>query len=113
MVGLCSMFFGGGSMELGARIRQLRERAGLSQPELAERACQSLRSIQNWEQGHRRPKIDAVLGIASALGLTVDELMREAPAGEPKRLRGRPPKKPATVQARVAAPKQSRGRKGE
>jgi transcriptional regulator with XRE-family HTH domain len=95
-------------MELGLRIRELRERAGLSQPELAERAGQSLRSIQNWEQGHRRPKVDAILGIASALGVPLDELMRQASAGSSKRGRGRPPKK--GVDSTATAPKRHRGR---
>lgn len=39
----------------GEDVRRIRERAGLSQSELAALMRVSVRTLQNWEQGHRRP----------------------------------------------------------
>jgi transcriptional regulator with XRE-family HTH domain len=64
-------------MSLADTLKQLRERAGMSQSALAERAGLSLRSIQNWEQGHRLPKAGAVLSLARALGADVEDLLTE------------------------------------
>ena len=41
-------------MTFGQNLQKLRERAGLSQSDLARRAGLSLRSLQNWEIEHFR-----------------------------------------------------------
>jgi transcriptional regulator with XRE-family HTH domain len=69
-------------MSLADTLKRLREGAGLSQADLAERAGLSLRSIQNWEQGHRLPKAAAVLALAGALKADVSALLAEV-AGKP------------------------------
>jgi transcriptional regulator with XRE-family HTH domain len=61
----------------GERLKALREQSGLSQAELAAHAGQSLRSIQNWEQGHREPKAVALLALARALGVSMEFLIEE------------------------------------
>src|SRR6187549_3514867 len=87
------------TMALGDRLQQLREGAGLSQSELAGRAGVSLRSIQNWEQGHRRPKAEALLALARALGVPVESLI-SALADESAEAPSKPPaKKPAGPRA--------------
>jgi transcriptional regulator with XRE-family HTH domain len=63
------------STRLGQRLQRLRELATLSQSELAGRAGLSVRSIQNWECGRRRPKLDAMLALARALGVSVEQLV--------------------------------------
>ena len=39
----------------GSNVKNIRENAGLSQRELAELMRVSVRTLQNWEQGHRKP----------------------------------------------------------
>jgi transcriptional regulator with XRE-family HTH domain len=56
-------------------IQKLREQAGLSQSELARKAGVPVRSVQNWEQGHRMPRPQALLPLAGALGVAVDKLI--------------------------------------
>jgi transcriptional regulator with XRE-family HTH domain len=68
-------------MPFGVRLRELREKNGLSQSELAERVGIPIDSIQNWEQGRTRPRIEALGKLARALGVTLDELLQES--GEP------------------------------
>jgi transcriptional regulator with XRE-family HTH domain len=68
---------------MGARLKQLREAAGLTQVSLAQAAGVSLRSFQQWEQGKRTPLFDAVVKIADALGCSLDVLAgRKGKAGQ-------------------------------
>ena len=62
-------------MPFGEELQRLREAAGLSQAELAGRAGLSLRSVQNWEQGHRKPKADALLAMSGPLQVPVETLV--------------------------------------
>ncbi len=58
------------------RVREARAFLGLSQKELAERAGLSLRTLQNWEGGVRRPsQFEAVASLAAVLGTTTGELL--------------------------------------
>ncbi len=58
----------------GARLRQLREAAGLTQEELAQRAGLTARGISDLERGARnRPYPHTVRSLADALELTEDE----------------------------------------
>jgi transcriptional regulator with XRE-family HTH domain len=81
-------------------LRRLREAAGLTQTAMAEKAGVPFRSYQNWEAGVREPRIQALAALAAAVGVTVDELIREGPdAGPGQSARkgaagGAPPKKP-------------------
>lgn len=38
-----------------AEVRAIRDRTGLSQAEFAEVLSVNIRTLQNWEQGHRHP----------------------------------------------------------
>ena len=59
---------------LGARLRHLREAAGLTQEELASRAGLSAKGISDLERGERkRPYPHTVRLLADALGLSEDE----------------------------------------
>src|SRR6266516_1940876 len=80
-------------MGFASQLRKLREAAGLSQPALAERAGISFDSIQNWEQGRTRPRLEALGRLARALGATVDALLATGEeAADNPRPRGRPRK---------------------
>jgi transcriptional regulator with XRE-family HTH domain len=82
---------------MGERLKQLRERAGLSQPQLAAATGLPIASIRNWEYGRREPLLSAAGQLAAALGVEVGELLKpveqsaQPPAAE-KPKRGRPPK---------------------
>jgi transcriptional regulator with XRE-family HTH domain len=77
------------AMSFGTQLRRLREKAGLSQRGLAERAGVSLRSVQNWEQGHRAPRARPLLALARALGVSVEALLTEEPTPAKKPRRGK------------------------
>jgi transcriptional regulator with XRE-family HTH domain len=85
-------------MGLGEKMQALRRQNGLSQAALAKMAGLPVRSIQNWEQGHRTPSAKALLDLARVLKVPVESLISELPGqreeAKPKpRRRGRPRKK--------------------
>lgn len=53
-------------------LRQLREKAGLTQQELADKARIPIGSLRNLEQGQRLPGWGPVVKLARALGLSTD-----------------------------------------
>lgn len=57
------------------RLKELRERRGMMQKELGERAAINPNRISNWELGLRRPPIDAVRALCVALNCSADELL--------------------------------------
>jgi transcriptional regulator with XRE-family HTH domain len=66
-------------------LRRLREQAGLTQAEMANRARVPFRSYQNWEAGSREPRIKALVSLAAAFGVSLDDLVGvRRPAPEPK-----------------------------
>jgi transcriptional regulator with XRE-family HTH domain len=109
-------------MGWGKRLRQLRERAGLTQAQASDRAGISPRTWENWESGHRVPDTAWLVSLADVLAASLDELLRnlgepdaprppgrprKAPDGspapdQPKRPRGRPPKQQAAEQTTPA-----------
>ena len=62
-------------MRFADMLREARERAGLTQQALAERTGLPLRSIQNWEQGHRVPRLPVLLALARALDARPERLL--------------------------------------
>ncbi|OAI51859.1 hypothetical protein AYO44_16870 [Planctomycetaceae bacterium SCGC AG-212-F19] len=80
-----------------ARLRELREAAGLTQAQLAERAGLHIHGLTKLEHGDRKPAWETVQALGAALGVSC-EAFNEPPSGSvtPPR-RGRPPKadKPA------------------
>jgi DNA-binding transcriptional regulator YiaG len=53
----------------GQRLKELREKAGLSQPNLAARCGLSVWTLRGWEQGRRLPNCFGTLTILRALGV--------------------------------------------
>lgn len=72
--------------ELGRRIKQHRERLGLSQEALALRASINRTYIGSLESGQRNPSLENVIRLALALEVEVADLVRGLDA-----LPGRPP----------------------
>jgi transcriptional regulator with XRE-family HTH domain len=101
-----------GPSPFGARLKELREAAGLTQKALAEKVGMALRSISRFETGEREPEWSGVQALAEALGVDCLAFAQE-PADRPPPGRGRPPKSaPSTPPAGdlEAVPKKPRGR---
>lgn len=64
---------------VGRRVRALREAAGWNQLELAEAAGVSRQAVGALEAGRHLPRVDAAVGLAAALGTTVEHLLRHDP----------------------------------
>ena len=56
---------------LGLELRRLRQEAGLTQAELAERAGVSRRWISQVERGHERAEAGNLMRVVRALGLSL------------------------------------------
>jgi putative transcriptional regulator len=83
------------------RLKELREAAGLTQKQLAEKAGVGLRTVSSLEQALYEPVWSTVLALARALGVEVQAfVVQQGRQGEaqsftaapPKRGRGRPRK---------------------
>ena len=62
----------------GAIIKQLREEKGMTQAELAEKLSVSDKAVSRWETGRGYPDITLIEPLASALGVSVSELLAGA-----------------------------------
>jgi putative transcriptional regulator len=72
--------------------RARRERADLTQQQLAERVGVSRQTIVSIERGRYNPTVGLALALAGALGLTVEDLFQLGPGdaeGEPPGREGR------------------------
>jgi transcriptional regulator with XRE-family HTH domain len=87
-----------------SRLRELREVAGLTQPQLAERAGLSKGGIADLEQGRREPAWSTVLALAGALEVSCEAFTQEPGDVEP-RGKGRPPRPEAPPGKRPAGTK--------
>lgn len=70
---------------VGDNIKQLRKRAGLTQIDLSKKTGLSIGSIQGYEQGKYKPKIESIQKIADALDLSFYDIVGENSSyGPPK-----------------------------
>jgi transcriptional regulator with XRE-family HTH domain len=69
-------------MLYATKLTQLRDAAGLTQRELAEKSGVSQQAIAHYEAGDRVPGFDAVQSICKALGVSIVEFER-CTHGEP------------------------------
>ncbi len=68
-----------------ARLKELREKAGLSQAQLAAASGLNLRVLQNYEQGARNlngAKLVTLLALCKALGCTLRDIVTDPQAVE-------------------------------
>jgi transcriptional regulator with XRE-family HTH domain len=97
-------------MAFAEKLRQLRDAAGLTQEQMAERSGINLWTIRGYEQGRREPNWKGVLSLAKALDVAAevfsacDESTTEEQSARP---RGRPrkPEVPADVASNHSEPK--------
>lgn len=60
------------------KLKEVRQAAGLSQRQLAEKAGISVRTLQHWETGERDLKkaaVMTVLALAEALGCDINDIL--------------------------------------
>lgn len=73
--------------EAVSRLKDLREAAGMSQRELARQIGERPSNVHFWEATGKIPRSDMLQPIATALGVTIDELLglskpkKKRPAG--------------------------------
>lgn len=97
----------------GPRLQELREAAGLSQGDLAERCGCHQMTISKLERGAQEPAWPLVLALCAALGVPCTAFTQPAAERPPARP-GRPPKAEgsaeSTDQGEADTAKRSRGR---
>lgn len=71
----------GGTSELGVRLRGERERQKIGVRELSRRLGVSASMISQIERGRVMPSVNTLYSITSALGISLDDLFAERPAG--------------------------------
>ncbi len=64
-------------MKIGEKISSLRNSAGLSQEQLAEKVAVSRQSVSKWEMNQALPQIDKVLQLCELFNITADELLQD------------------------------------
>lgn len=69
--------------DIGQRIRSLRESAGLSQKEFAQKLDISTGRLSNWELGINRPNADMIKTICKELGISANDLLGLSTAPTP------------------------------
>ena len=62
-------------MSFSENLRQLREKQGLKQKELAEELGISLRAYQYYERNEREPQLSTLIRIADYFDVSLDELV--------------------------------------
>ena len=65
----------GSKMRFSENLRQLREKQGLKQKELAEKLEISLRAYQYYERNEREPQLSTLIRIADYFDVSLDELV--------------------------------------
>jgi transcriptional regulator with XRE-family HTH domain len=73
-----------GVEQFGARLRELREAAGLTQLGLAQKAGLHREAVGQLERGTRHPAWETVLALAEALGVSVAAFEPEKKKGKGK-----------------------------
>lgn len=63
-------------MELGIRIKELRNVQGSNQDELANKLFVSRQTVSNWENGKSYPDIQSVLLLSEIFDVSVDKLLK-------------------------------------
>ena len=95
----------------GERLYALRQQAGLSQQQLADRLGISQRAYAHWERNPVALRPDQLLGVADALNVSVEELVGNSaskkrgtgPAGRMRQLFEAASKLPRSKQQKIAA----------
>ena len=79
-------------MELGARIKQARLRAGMTQQQIADLLDKTKAAVSNFENGQNKPSLETIIAFATETGVSLDWLVlgREPEGAYDKRIRALP-----------------------
>lgn len=66
------------------RLREIRTELGLTLQQVAERAHIDVSTLSRLESGKRRLTLDHIPGLATALGVTIDELLGASAPADPR-----------------------------
>ncbi|MFP4896326.1 helix-turn-helix domain-containing protein [Paraburkholderia sp. EG304] len=77
---------------IAKNLRLLRDKQGMSQETLADRAGLHRTQLSVIERGHRNITLDTLISLAAALGVTEIELLKESGEEPAPPKRGRPKK---------------------
>ncbi len=69
---------------VGPRLRALRQQRSLTLTALSESTGISVSTLSRLEAGERRPTLELLLPLASAYGVTLDDLVDAPPTGDPR-----------------------------
>ena len=58
------------------KLKELREKKGLTQEKLAEQLGVGRTTVTLWERGDNKPRIDMLVSLANIVGCKVDYLLR-------------------------------------
>lgn len=64
-------------MNIGSKIKECREKHGLSQDELASKVFVSRQTISNWENNKNCPDIKSLTLLCNVFHITLDELVKD------------------------------------
>lgn len=64
-------------MDFAQKLRQMREKSGLTQGDLADKLDVSRPAVSSWESGKIRPRLNKLQQLADLFGTTVADLMGE------------------------------------
>ena len=70
-------------MDFSNRVKQLREHAGMTQAEVAEKLGLTNRAVGAWESGRAKPRLDKMKELADLFNIPVTELMGESATEAP------------------------------
>lgn len=59
--------------DIGAVLRQLRSRAGMTQKEVAEKMGRKQQAVGHWETGYSQPDANTLFALCDLYGVSVDE----------------------------------------
>jgi transcriptional regulator with XRE-family HTH domain len=93
------------------RLRELRERRGLTRLGLAIRLGVRQSAVSNWELGYREPNYATLIALCAVFGLTPNDMFTEPRAVPAKRGRGRPKKLESEPSGGSDTKKRSRGKR--
>ncbi|SMC60000.1 DNA-binding transcriptional regulator, XRE-family HTH domain [Oscillospiraceae bacterium] len=68
-------------MEIKDILKELREREGLTQDQLAEKVCVTRQAVSRWENGETQPNTDTLLLLSEEFDVSINTLL-----GSPRKL---------------------------
>ena len=71
-------------MEIEKKLKELREKTGITQEGLADKLFVSRQTISNWETGKSLPDVISIIKLSKIYNVSVDELLKDDPKVQEK-----------------------------